>query len=177
MAWIHFTQGEAFDYIPLKLGLGYLKETDFPDKRDLYYWSERAGCLVRLCSKLYTTRLHPLKPHLTYTVVKGSRYSAKPVGIEFRVREVWELHLRSKELYDYSYGEIRYGNEGLESLSKDGLTFPELDLGYKYATWDDLVEELLDLNKKATLDMPFYVNKLIPVIMDLKPASNKVCQV
>ena len=164
MAWIHFSQQEAFDYIPLKLGLGYLKETDFLDKRDLYYYSEHAGCRVRLCSKLFTTRLRPLKPHLTYTVVKGDRYHAKPVEpkIEFRVSGVWELHLRSMELYDYSYGEIRYGNEGLESLTKDGLTFPELDLGFKYATWDDLVEELLALNKKAALDTPFYVNRLIP---------------
>lgn len=95
---------------------------------------------------------------------KGSRFSAKPVEprVEFRVRGVWELHLRSKELYDYSYGEIRYGNEGLEKLSQDGLTYPELDLGYKYATFEDLVEELLHLNKKATLDTPFYVNRLIP---------------
>lgn len=164
MAWIHFSQQEAFDYIPLKLGLGYLKETDFLDKRDLYYYSEHAGCRVRLCSKLFTTRLRPLKPHLTYTVVKGGRYSAKPVepGITFKVRGVWELHLRSKELYSYDYREIRYGNEGIESLTKDGLTFPELDLGFKYATWDDLVEELLDLNKKAALDTPFYVNRLIP---------------
>lgn len=164
MAWIHFTQGEAFGYIPLKLGLGYWKETDFPDKRDLYYYSERAGCRVRLCSKIYTTRLKPLKPHLTYIVVKGSRYKAKPVEpkIEFRVRGVWELHLRSQELYNYDYGEIRYGNEGLEKLSQGGLTYPQLDLGFKYATFEDLVEELLALNKKAALDTPFYINKLIP---------------
>lgn len=141
-----------------------MKEIDYPDKRDLYYYSERAGCRVRLCPKVYTTRLKPLKPHLTYTVVKGGRYSAKPVKpkIEFRVRGVWELHLGSKELYDYSYGEIRYGNEGLEKLSQDGLTYPELDLGYKYATFEDLVEELLNLNKKATLDTPFYIHRLIP---------------
>lgn len=166
MAWIHFTQGEAFDYIPLKLGLGYLKESDFPDKHDLYHYSERAGCLVRLCPKIYTTRLKPLKPHLTYTVVKGRRGYAKPVElkIEFRVRGVWELHLRSKELYNYDYGEIRYGNEGLEKLSQDGLTYSELDLGYKYATFEDLVEELLHLNKKATLETPFYINRLVPFL-------------
>lgn len=164
MAWIHFTQGEAFDYIPLKLGLGYLKETDFPDKHDLYYYSERAGWCVRLCAKLYTTRLRPLKPHLTYIVVKGRRGYAKPVEpkIEFRVRGVWELHLRSRELYSYDYGEIRYGNEGLESLTKDDLTFPELDLGFTGATFEDLVEELLGMNKKAALDTPFYINRLIP---------------
>lgn len=173
MAWIHFTQGEAFDYIPLKLGLGYLKETDYPDKRDLYHYSERAGCRVRLCSKIYTTRLKPLKPHLTYTVVKGSRYSAKPVEprIEFRVKHSWKLNLKKAVIdlgdgWIIEWGALNRKEKSLEGVNFPdelaGLTYPELDLGYKYATFEDLVEELLHLNKKATLDTPFYVNRLIP---------------
>lgn len=164
MAWIHFSQQEAFDYIPLKLGLGYLKETDFLDKRDLYYYSEHAGCRVRLCSKLFTTRLRPLKPHLTYTVVKGDRYHAKPVepAIKFTVEKSPLMILNLKTGMIKYEGNFVKGEVHHNSLGLNERTFPELDLGFKYATWDDLVEELLHLNKKAALDTPFYVNRLIP---------------
>jgi len=39
----------------------------------------------------------------------------------------------------------------------------EKDLGVKGATFEQLRDELLRLNKKATLDTPFYVNLLEPM--------------
>lgn len=160
--WIHFTQQESVDYLPLRWGLGYIKYKTAKEVNAII--KSMGKCtppIPELCPKMYTTRLRPLKPHLTYVVVRGSRYSAKPVKpkIEFRVGMIWLLDLRNA-MYSASDG-LNWATIGC--LDEPSQSFPELDLGYKDATWDDLVEKLLELNKKATLDTPFYINKLEPI--------------
>jgi len=104
-----------------------------------------------LCPKIYTTRTHHLSGE--YIVVEGSRFKAKPVvpEIRFKVTKVASLNLHDgvatfPPMFDFSW-----------------KTFPEKDLGVKGAAFEQLRDELLHLNKKATLDTPFYINRLEPL--------------
>ena len=134
--------------------------------------------LMELCPKIYTTRKSPLKGE--YYVVEGSRFKAKPVEprIEFKVEQSWELDLgleaikfgktmanhtllQKKEIDDFV---IRKLVESFNTL--EGHSFPELDLGYKTATFEGLKNVLLNCNKGTTIDTPFYVNRLEPINSD-----------
>ena len=144
MKRIWFTQQKPFKYLPLLMGLGYFKARAYVNGDGTTY-----------VPKIYTTRTHALKGQ--YQVVEGSRFKAVPVvpEIKFQVRQVWELNLR-KEL-------IMYSPIDLINLEKDGFSFAELDLGYFGSTFQDLKNELLKLNKKATVDTTFYINLLEPI--------------
>ena len=106
----------------------------------------------KYCKKVFTTRTHPMQGE--YYVVEGSRFKAKPVvpEIRFKVTKVAELNL-------HGVLTVLPGNE----FDFSWKTFPEMDLGVKGATFADLSGELLRLNKKATMETPFYVNLLEPM--------------
>ena len=120
--------------MPLRAGLGYIPASEL---------------LSNLSPKTYTSRLKPLSGE--YYVVEGSRFKAKPVEpeIKFKVSKVAELNL-------HGVLTVLPGNE----FDFSWKTFAEKDLGTKGATFEMLRDELLRLNKKATLDTPFYVNLL-----------------
>lgn len=145
---IWFTQQKSFDYIPLRMGLGYIKAQEI--------YNDKGNGLTYV-PKLYTTRTHPLSGE--YVVVEGNRLRAKPVipEIRFRVSVSEELDLR-RAIFKKNDSII-----GWAIANRNGLTFPELDLGYMGATFGDLRNELLRLNKKVTIDAPFYVNLLEPI--------------
>lgn len=102
-----------------------------------------------LCSKLFTTRPHRLNGD--YRVVEGSRYDAHPVDPEIALTSVCrgKLNLRDRTL------------NGKPLLFPD--QFAQADLGIKNVTFDDLVFVILNLNKKHTIDTPFYINSLFPL--------------
>jgi hypothetical protein len=152
--------------MPLRCGLGYISEEEL-----LEYEAEKAsenenmGCenygRSRLCPKIFTTRTHRLRGE--YVVVEGSRYNAKPVEprIEFKVEETWLLFLNGGLIFDL---EPRIGRRvSPKSLERNGLSFPELDLGVRGATFEDLKHELLRLNPRANIFTPFYINLLEPI--------------
>lgn len=139
MKRIWFVQQKPFDYLPLRAGLGMITEGEL----------ENHPGFSGLCPKIYTTRNRPLQGE--YYVVEGSRFKAKPVepGIKFKVTKVAELNL-------HGVLTVPPNNE----FEFSWKTFPELDLGIKGATFEQLRNELLRLNPKATIDTPFYVNLL-----------------
>ncbi len=78
------------------------------------------------------------------------------------VKERYQLHLELEVIRS----DAIFGDPGWRHtivLDKDGLTFPELDLGIKKATFEQLRAELLCLNKKATIETLFYVSLLEPI--------------
>lgn len=135
---------KAFDYLPLHAGLGLITEEEL---------SNHPG-FTGLCPKAYTTRTRPMQGE--YYVVEGSRFKAKPVEprIEFQVRISEELDLRR--------GVFKKKDTivGWAIANKNDLTFPELDLGIRGTTFEQLRDELLRLNPKATISTPFFVNLL-----------------
>ncbi len=144
MKRIYFTQQKPFGYAPLRAGLGLITEEELPEM---------------LCKKIYTTRTRRLSGE--YIVVEGSWFKAKPVEpeIKFMVRKKYQLHIGIQAIRsDAIFGDPEWRHTTL--LDKDGLTFPELDLGIKGATFEQLRNELLRLNKKATLETLFYVSLL-----------------
>ncbi len=148
---IWFVQQKPFDYLPLRAGLGLITE------KELELQTQACASISRftvLCPKIYTTRTRPMNGE--YYVVEGSRFKAKPVEprIEFRVEISEEFDLRR--------GIFRKGNVLVSwaIASRNDLSFPELDLGIRGATFEKLRDELLRLNPKATIDTPFYVNLL-----------------
>lgn len=152
---IWFVQQKPFDYLPLRAGLGLVAEEEL---------NNHPG-FTGLCPKIYTTRTRPMKGE--YYVVEGSRFKAKPVKprIEFRCTQSCKLDLRNAL--------VLTGNKSCSDLwatpqilARNDLTFPELDLGIKRSTFEQLRDELLRLNKKATLDTPFFVNKLEQLVTD-----------
>jgi hypothetical protein len=156
MKRIWFVQQQPFDFMPLKAGLGIITE----DKLRQYEWDRQNRVnpfTVSLCPKIYTTRTRPMSGE--YQVVRGSRFKAKPLDppIQFKVVESFQIDFESEQLLfcggllDPSY------------LSKDEYTFPELDLGIKGTTMKMLHDELLRLNKKSTVDTPYYINALEPI--------------
>ncbi len=111
-----------------------------------------------LCPKIYTTRTRRLSGE--YVVVEGSRFRAKPVEpeIKFNVSISEELDLK-RAIFKKDDNII-----GWAIANRGDLTFPELDLGIKGATFEHLKNELLRLNKKATIETPFYVNLIEPIL-------------
>lgn len=142
-----YVQQKPLDYRPLRSGLGLINNDDL-----------NAPGMQGLCPKIYTTRTRPMSGE--YYVVEGSRFKAKPVVPHIRFKVVTE----SAEL-DLRRGIFKNGNMicGWAIANRNGLTFPELDLGIKGATFEQLRDELLRLNKKATIDTPFFVNLLEPI--------------
>ena len=145
MKRIYFSQQKPFGYAPLRAGLGLITEEELPQT---------------LCQKIYTTRTRPLSGE--YIVVEGSRFKAKPVEpeIRFKVNQTWELSLKHGLIYPWYTAKAGSVWGGTNILEKDGLLFPELDLGFRGATFEQLRDELLRLNKKATIETPFYVSLL-----------------
>ena len=142
--------------MPLKAGLGIITE----DELRQYEWDRQNRVnpfTVSLCPKIYTTRTRRMSGE--YQVVRGSRFKAKPLDppIQFRVVESMEI--------DFENNLLMIGGSALypSYLSRGEHTFPELDLGIKGTTQKMLHAELLKLNKKATVDTTFYINKLAPI--------------
>ena len=130
--------------------------------------TEVTGVRERVCPKIYTTRLNqlrfnPVDPRKSpiYKVVQGSRYGAKPIDppIEFKVERSYTLFLKSQYIWSSTPMNTpdKY-SAPWSYLNKDGYTFPELDLGFKGATWEMLIYALHKLNK--TDKTIFYVNTL-----------------
>ena len=140
IAW--FIQQKPFGYVPLRAGLGLITNDEL---------REFPPSLEMLCKKIYTTRTHRLSGE--YVVVEGSRFKAKPVvpEIRFKVSKVADLNLHGVVFFPP-------GNE----FDFSWKTFAEQDLGYCGATFEQLRDELLRLNKKATIETPFYINRLEP---------------
>uniref|UniRef100_A0A6H1ZRW9 Uncharacterized protein n=1 Tax=viral metagenome TaxID=1070528 RepID=A0A6H1ZRW9_9ZZZZ len=150
---IWFTQQKPFDYLPLRAGLGLITEDKLKDHPGF----------TGLCPKIYTTRTRPMQGE--YYVVEGSRFKAKPVEprIEFTARcvaKLW-LHFRNGRI-DTAISDF-HDSISLDGDWYEGYTFPELDLGVKGTSFEQLRDELLRLNPKATIDSVFYVNKLEPI--------------
>jgi hypothetical protein len=169
MKRIWFTQQAPFDYMPLRCGLGLITEEELSEyavfngcevKESVLKMHQRACKSLMdieyspdlLCPKVFTTRTRPLRGE--YVVVEGSRFKARPVEprIEFRARKVAELILA---------GDGRLTDSCTDGLSYDEWKhFPEFDLGVRGASWHVLRDELLHLNKRATVDTVFYINRL-----------------
>jgi len=137
---IFFTQQKPYQYMPLRMGLNYIQA------KEVYNFN---GNGLTFVPKIFTTRTHPLSGE--YYVVEGSRFKAKPVvpEIKFKVTKVADLNL---------HGVVSF--PPWNEFDFSWKTFAEQDLGYCGATFEQLRDELLRLNKKATLDTPFFVNKL-----------------
>jgi len=156
MKQIWFVQQQPFDFMPLKAGLGIITEERLKEYQDTMN-SRPLTAVGCLCPKIYTTRTRRMSGE--YQVVRGSRFKAKPLDppIQFRVVESFEI--------DFETGLLLYcgGALHISYLSSDEHTFSELDLGIKGTTMKMLHDELLRLNKKATVDTKFYVNRLAPI--------------
>ena len=165
MKRIWFTQQKPFDYMPLRFGLGLASLREFQSWLPFQMRPTPAGVspaeFKQCCPKTFTTRTRKMSGE--YYVVEGSRFKATPVEprIEFEVIEVFKLSLKTGWIYAVSGTCSCMGD--YTALSENGLTFPELDLGYRGATFEELRDELLKLNPKATIDTPFYVHKLAPI--------------
>ena len=150
MKRIFFSQQRPFFYIPLRWGLGQYSDEQITKFSEMFK-PDAPDHPNKYCKKVFTTRTHPMQGE--YYVVEGSRFKAKPVvpEIRFKVTKVAELNL-------HGVLTVLPGNE----FDFSWKTFPEMDLGVKGATFADLSGELLRLNKKATMETPFYVNLLEP---------------
>lgn len=142
--WMNTEKIKFPPYFSIRWGLGEFDEASAKVE------GERYG----FCPKIYTTRTHPL--HGEYYVVEGSRFKAKPVEpeIRFQVTISDELDLR-RAVFKKCDSICRWA-----IADRNDLTFPELDLGVRGSTFEQLREELLHLNPKATIDTPFYVSRL-----------------
>ncbi len=139
------------NYLPLRWGLKQYSDEQM-EKLFSMFKPDAPDHPKQYCKKLYTTRTHRLSGE--YYVVEGSRFKAKPVKpeIKFKVSKVAELNL-------HGVITVPPGQE----FDLSWKTFAENDLGVKGATFEQLVTELLRLNKKATIDTIFYINLLEPV--------------
>lgn len=106
-----------------------------------------------LCPKIYTTRTRRMSGE--YQVVQGSRYKAVPLDppIEFQVKSSVPFNLK-----DLSVSMSGFVGGDFDLLKR--FTIPELDLGIMGTTAAMLRDELLKLNKKATVDTPMFINRL-----------------
>jgi hypothetical protein len=173
---IWFIQQKFFGFMPLKVGLGLATAEEMrmycafngtavhqalleTDQRTCKSLTGIEYNPEMLCQKIYTTRTHPLLGE--YYVVEGSRMKATRVEpkIKFKVTQSCKLDLRNELVLtgNKSCGEL-WAKPAI--LDRNGLTFAELDLGIKNAAFSTLRSELLRLNKKATIDTPFFVNLL-----------------
>ena len=146
MKRIWFTQQKPFDYIPLRLGLGYLT-ADQADADIAKKYPDTARPV--LLPKLYTTRKHRLNGD--YYVVTGSRFKAEPLEprIEFTAHDVATIKFTFPPTIEWHSQE-----------DKIPSNLAELDLGVSGSTLDHLRAELFRLNKNATNDTIFHINKL-----------------
>lgn len=189
MKRIWFTQQKPFGYMPLRAGLRLCTLEELRE-RGIFYGSEAKEAILRthqrtcksltdigynpemLCPKLYTTRTHRLSGE--YYVVEGSRFKAKPVEprIEFVVSNTWELNLSSGNILGLTnkIPSVPMPLEKFMDWDYPEFTIPELDLGFRGASFKMLRAELLHLNKKATIETPFFINKLEPILRE-KPIS------
>lgn len=135
--WIKAEKIKTPSYFSIRWGLGQFDEASVKIEGNRYGY----------CPKLYIIRTYPLCGE--YYIVEGRSSKAKPVEPEIRFRATMSEQL------DLRRGVFKKGS--------NGLTFPELALGICGATFEQLRDELLRLNKKATLDTPFFVSKLEPV--------------
>lgn len=166
---IWFSQQAPFGHMPLRVGLGLATQ----EKMRMY--ATFNGCKVHeaifetyhrscksltsisytpdmLCQKLYTTRTHPLSGE--YFVVEGSRFKAQPVKpcIQFQVKKYYQLDLKNQLVFGWETEQCGNVWGSTNILDRDGLFFPELDLGFRGASFMNLRDELLRLNKNATID-------------------------
>jgi len=153
---VWFVQQQPFDFMPLKAGLGIITEDElikYQEKMNSHPLTS-VGCL---CPKIYTTRTRRMSGE--YQVVRGSRFKAKPLDppIHFKVEESYEIDFKTH--YLMVGGSVVHASY-LDDL---GYNFSELDLGIRGQSIETLHDELLRLNKKATIDTKFYVNKLEPI--------------
>jgi len=139
------------NYLPLRCGLKQYSDEQI-NKFSEMFKPDAPDRPKQYCPKTFTTRTHPLSGE--YYVVEGSRFKAKPVvpEIRFKVSKVANLNL-------HGVLTVRPGHE----FDFSWKTFPENDLGLKGSTFEQLRDELLRLNPKATLDTPFFVNLLEPL--------------
>ena len=153
---VWFVQQQPFDFMPLKAGLGIITKEELDDYEEHLY-PHIPGTPRKLCPKIYTTRTRRMSGE--YQVVRGGRFKAKPLDppIQFKVEESYEIDFTAKLLL--------VGGSAVHPscLNDREYTFPELDLGIKGTTPKMLHDELLKLNKKATVDTTFYINKLEPI--------------
>lgn len=170
MKRIWFTQQKPFDYIPLRLGLGY-------------FTAEQADAAIRkkyhkvapiFMPKLYTTRTHKLNGD--YYVVEGSRFKTKPVEprIEFTAHPVATIQFSDKvsinwyssndqiptNLPELDLGIRGSGNMSVSVVRAGRSNLPELDLNTTGLMFNHLRDELFKLNKNVTADTLFHINKL-----------------
>ena len=153
MKRIWFTQQKPFDYIPLRLGLGYLTAEQAGAAMKTMYPSQSN---FDFAPKLYTTRTRQLSGD--YYVVEGSRFKAKPVEprIEFTAHPVATIQFADEHLTLLYRPSIEWHSP--EDQIPPNL--PELDLGISGVTFSHLRDELFKLNKNAALDTLFHINKL-----------------
>lgn len=146
-----FIQQKQFDYIPLRLGLGYIDTAEAVEAIDKMH-PPRAN--FDIAPKLYTIRTHRLSGD--YYVVEGSRFKAKPVEprIEFTSNPVATIKFLEPIIEWYSIHD------------KIPINLPELDLGIRGVTFTHLRDELLKLNKNATVETKFHINRLERVKCD-----------
>ena len=178
MARIWMNTMKEFDYLPLRWGLGQMTEQQVLDHEwdgwqpRGYYFTEITGAREKICPKIYTTRLgqlhfDPINPRCSpiYHVVEGSRYAAKELDppIMFKVERSYQLFLKSQSIWSpIPLNTPEKYSAPWSYLNKDGYTFPELDLGFRGATFEMLKSTLLALNKKATINSQFFVHVLKP---------------
>ena len=156
MKRIWFVQQQPFDFMPLMAGLKMITEDALQVYQD-HMNSNPLTSVGSLCPKIYTTRTRRRAGE--NQVGRGSRCKAKPLDppIHFEVVETFEI--------DFTTELLLIGSSALfpSYLNNEPHTFPELDLGIKGTTMKMLHDELLKLNKKATVDTTFYINKLAPI--------------
>lgn len=146
MKRIWFTQQKQFDYIPLRLGLGYLTlEQARAAIADKYPDTARPILLP----KQFTTRKHRLNGD--YYVVAGSRFKAEPLEprIEFTAHDIATIKFTFPPTIEWHSQEDNIPSN-----------LAEIDLGISGATFDHLRAELFRLNKNVTSDTIFHINKL-----------------
>lgn len=110
---------------------------------------------MTLTPKFYTTRTHKLDGE--YHVVEGSRFKAKPVEpeIKFTAELIGRINFKTEDWDGVTEGAFILGH-----VPKNIKVIAEDDLGHSGATLEKLRDELLRLNKKATIDTPFFVHRL-----------------
>jgi hypothetical protein len=158
MKRIWFTQQKPYDYMPLRAGLGLiiiktLQEYNLKRARKKPV-NEKP--FLTLTPKFYTTRTHKLDGE--YQVVEGSRFKAKPVEPEIKFTAELIGRINFKKMDDWDG--VTEGAFILGHVPKNIKVIAEDDLGYEGATLENLRDELLRINKKATIDTTFYVHRL-----------------
>lgn len=153
--WMISEQVKSPPYFSLRWALGQFDEAS----------AKIEGARYGYCPKLFTTRLHPLSGECY--VVEGSRYKAHPVKprIEFHASPVCLIDFRSKVFLDLDHHGFWHEWDHFTTYDNDvgHTTFAEYDIGIRGASFSDLRDTLLRLNKKATINTPFFVNKIEPL--------------